>query len=126
MSQSQGSALEHLVEQQLKDTDLSFLPHPTVMGVRPDFLVTLPDGRLLVVEAKTSADVSAAIRQMDLFVHAFDAAGGVIAVPDTVYAADQPRPWIWIVRVSDLPNKLRALAASPNVDGLSQPDDLSL
>jgi hypothetical protein len=113
MSQSHGSTFEDIVEQQLKELDLSFLPHPAVLGVRPDFVVTLPNGRLLVVEAKTSQTLAAAIRQVDLFVQALDAAGGIIAVPDSVHPADQPQPRIRIVRLSELADTLKALSLEP-------------
>src|SRR5712692_7422703 len=111
MTDSERTAsLERMVEQKLRQLDLNFLPHPDVMGLHPDFLVTLPDGRLIVVEAKSSVDLPAALRQMDLFIHILDAVGGVIAVPDIITPADQPSQFIKVVRISDLPAALRTWA----------------
>jgi hypothetical protein len=103
-------SLERRVEQQLRKLHLSFLPQPAAMGLHPDFLVTLPNGRLIVIEAKGAVELSAAIRQMDLFVRVFDAAGGVIAVPDTIHPGDQPSASIRVVAISDLPATLSSLA----------------
>jgi len=103
-------ALERRVKQQLRNLELNYLSQPAAMGLHPDFLATLPNGRLIVIEAKGPVELSAAVRQMDVFVRVFDAAGGVIVVPDSIQLADQPSAHIRIVPVSELSDALRSLA----------------
>jgi hypothetical protein len=87
------------------------------MGLRPDFLVNSPTGHLIVIEAKTSFGLSAAIRQMDVFVKILGAVSGVIAVPDSVHPADQPSDLIKVVRISELPTALKALTETSEWTG---------
>jgi hypothetical protein len=104
------SAMEHYVEVTLKSMQLSFIPHASVMGLRLDFLVTLPGGQLIVVEVKGPSTLPTAVRQMELLINAVDAVGGVIAVPDSIQPVDQPTANIRVVGISDLSSAISGLA----------------
>jgi len=82
------SVFEQQIADLLRAHGASFEEQPTVGGLRPDFLLTMPDGRRVVVEVKgwpgDSAHLARGIEQVELYRRATGADEALLVVPNLI------------------------------------------
>ena len=109
---------EASIGRSLTDAGLEFKTHVSSSGVRPDFLIEGEDGRLIVIEAKSSADPASWARfahQAKLYETALGADRAFIVVNAAEVPSDVPR----VISPSDVVTKTRGLGRT----GRTEKDD---
>lgn len=117
---SQDRLLERIAERAIVQAGFDVVREPGVGGVRPDLLVTLPDGTRVAVEtrslgsrfSRSSDELSHALAQVGVYREALGADFGMLVVPDrTNLPAAVAPPRVLVASLNELEETLRIIAS---------------
>jgi hypothetical protein len=109
-----SNAFESSIERSLTDAGLKFMTNVSSSGISPDFLIEGQDGRLIVIEAKSSADPNSWARyshQAKLFETALGADRAFIVVNTPHAPSYSPN----IISAKDMIMKIREALDEPTI-----------
>jgi hypothetical protein len=117
MADGTSARFQQRVEETLHKAKIQFVTKPFIAGLRPDILVTSPDGRVTIVETKvwkaTPENIARARQQVRLYREATRSSRAFVVLK----SLKRSLPKKGVVRRRDLPALLRSAFSSTEVKG---------